>query len=108
MATKDQRQRVAQAQRALIEGLARGDGPLELAGALEAVVAKNDLVVGEAVIRMAAGALDLGGFSSSEPLEYDGLRERYLPELEFPRARRSPQQPVRPLCGGGSPRGRVA
>jgi hypothetical protein len=40
-------------------------------------------VVGDSLIRLAADALGLGGFSQNEPLEYEGLREKYLPEIEF-------------------------
>lgn len=83
MAIKDAAQRVDQAQQALIGGLAKGDGPFELVEAVAAIAAKGDLVLGEALTYLAADVLGLGGFSSSEPLAYDGLRERYLPELEF-------------------------
>jgi hypothetical protein len=83
VAVKDSAQRVAQAQHAVVEGLANGDGPIELEQAVAAVAARHDLVLGEALIYMAAGALGLGGFSASVPLEYEGLREQYLPELEF-------------------------
>jgi hypothetical protein len=32
---------------------------------------------------VAAEALGIGGFNPTEPLEYEGLREKYLPEIEF-------------------------
>jgi hypothetical protein len=83
VAFKDSAQRVAQAQQAVVRGLAKGDGPFDLVRAVAAIAAKDDLVLGEALTYMAADALGLGGFSSSAPLVYEGLRERYLPGLEF-------------------------
>jgi len=35
------------------------------------------------LLELAADALELGGICRQEPIEYEGLRERYLPELEF-------------------------
>ena len=35
------------------------------------------------MLELAVTALDLASVSRSAPLEYEGLRERYLPEVEF-------------------------
>ena len=83
MDKRDHSQRVAQAEQIVIAGLARGEDLDELAEALRAIALRGDIVVGESLIRLAADALRLGGFSAAEPLEYDGLREKYLPEIEF-------------------------
>jgi hypothetical protein len=83
MDNKDHAERVAQAEQIVIGGLTRGDSPDELAEALWAIARKGDIVVGESLIRLAAEALELGGFSPTEPLEYERLRETYLSEIEF-------------------------
>jgi hypothetical protein len=80
---KDHVQRAAQADQIVIGGLARGQDLDELFDALSAIAGKGDMVVGESLIRLAAEALGLGGFSPTEPLEYERLRETYLPEIDF-------------------------
>lgn len=57
---------------------------------VHAVVAAADpadervnLVAGDAVLELATSALELAVPDGAEPLEYFGLRERYLPEVEF-------------------------
>jgi len=80
---KDHVQRAGRAEQALIDGLARGESLDELVEALWAIAVKADLVVGKSLISMASDVLGIGGFSSTEPLEYEGLREKYLPEIEF-------------------------
>lgn len=59
-------------------------------GDVHAVVAAADpaddrltLVAGDAVLELATSALELAVPVGAEPLEYFGLRERYLPEVEF-------------------------
>jgi hypothetical protein len=39
--------------------------------------------VGELLLEMAADALDLAAPTRAHPIEYEGLRERYLPERTF-------------------------
>ena len=51
--------------------------------ALAAIARTGDLDFGLTLIRLAADALGTGGFSATEPLEYEGLRETYLPEIDF-------------------------
>ncbi len=44
---------------------------------------KNDTFPGEVLLALAADALDEAGASRDHPISYEGLRERYLPEIEF-------------------------
>jgi hypothetical protein len=72
-----------QAQVAFLAGLLRGDD----IDALIASVAPCDVpgwfTPDVAILELAATALDLATAPGSAPLEYEGLRERYLPEIEF-------------------------
>lgn len=72
-----------QAQVAVLAGLLRGDD----IDALVASVAPTDVpgwfTPDVALLELAVSALDMASVPGSAPLEYDGLRERYLPELEF-------------------------
>lgn len=72
-----------QAQVAVLAGLLRGDD----IDALVASVARTDVpgrfTPDVALLELAVSALDLASVPESAPLEYAGLRERYLPELEF-------------------------
>jgi hypothetical protein len=72
-----------QAQNAALAGLLRGDD----VDALLAAIAPHDLpgtfTPDVAVLELAVDALDLAHSPGSDPLEYEGLRERYLPEVEF-------------------------
>ena len=83
MANKDHAQRAAEADQIVIGGLARGQDVDELFDSLRAITAQGDMAVGVSLIRVAAEALALGGFSPTDPLEYERLRETYLPEIEF-------------------------
>jgi hypothetical protein len=80
---KDHARRAAYADEIVIRGLARDQDLEELFDALVVITAKGDMVVGVNLIRLAADALGLGGFSSTDPLEYERLCETYLPEIEF-------------------------
>jgi hypothetical protein len=72
-----------QAQVAVLAGLLRGDD----IDALVEVVAPADVpgwfTPDVAVLELATSALDLASVPGFEPLQYEGLRERYLPEVEF-------------------------
>lgn len=83
MAKADYQKRAARAVAAVLEGLGRGDDLEQLTQTLAGITDKNDLDVGEGLLRLAAEVLGLGGFTASAPLAYEGLRERYLPEIEF-------------------------
>jgi hypothetical protein len=43
----------------------------------------HDTFPGEVLFELAVDALDLSGASRREPIDYEGLRERYLPEISF-------------------------
>jgi hypothetical protein len=79
----DQLQRLAEAEHIVLKGLGRGVGPNDLVPAVAAIARTGDLDLGETLLRLAAAALGLGGFSATKPLEYEGLREKYLPEIDF-------------------------
>jgi hypothetical protein len=44
---------------------------------------RNDTFPGEVLLELAADALEEARVDRSNPLEYEGIRERYLPECEF-------------------------
>ncbi len=72
-----------QAQVAVLAALLR-DGDID---ALVASVAPSDVpgwfTPDVAMLELAVTALDLASVTGFAPLEYEGLRERYLPEVEF-------------------------
>jgi len=66
-----------------LTGIAGSADPLDLTRQLEPLHPKNDTFPGEVLLELAADALDLSGASRDEPVEYEGIRERYLPEMQF-------------------------
>jgi hypothetical protein len=83
VAKADHEARVTAASRAVLDGLVAGVDVSELHRKLAALAMGGDLVLAETLIRLAAQAIGLGGFSASEPVSYEGFRERFLPELDF-------------------------
>ena len=83
MAKVDHVERMARARQAVLDGLLREDDVAELRRALGDLAVRGDLVLADALIRLAAETIGIGGFSPAEPLAYEGLRERFLPEIEF-------------------------
>ena len=83
MDEKSQSQRFLEAQDVVLEGLAHGESLDRLTQALAAIAHTGDLDLGLTLIRLAADALGVGGFNAEEPLEYENLRETYLPEITF-------------------------
>ena len=73
----------SEAIRIALAGIAAGADPLDLVGHLEPLHPKNNTFPGEVLLELAADALDLSGASRERPVDYEGIRERYLPELEF-------------------------
>ncbi len=69
--------------RTALHGIAGHADPLDVAPALAALHPKNDTFPGEVLLALAADALDEAGASRDHPVSYEGLRERYLPEIEF-------------------------
>src|SRR3954465_1186773 len=64
-------------------GLANGGELCEIGRALFALHQRHGLFPGDVLIELAVDALDLAGVSPSNPLPYSGIREKYLPEIEF-------------------------
>ena len=73
----------ATARRILLDGLARDAQVFELLGELEPLHPRNDAFPGEVFLRLAADALDWCRVSRTNPLQLEGLRERFLPEVSF-------------------------
>jgi hypothetical protein len=83
VARVDPEERTRAATQAVLDGLVGGDDVSELQQKLAALAVGADLVLAETLIRLAAQAIELGGFSASDPVSYEGFRERFLPEFEF-------------------------
>jgi hypothetical protein len=71
------------AQVAVLSGLAAGDDVYDLVAAAAPSHVPGWFTPDEALLELAVTALDLACPSGAEPLEYEGLRERYLPEVTF-------------------------
>jgi hypothetical protein len=69
--------------RRLLAGLSRGDAVHDLSRAIEDLHPKNDTFPGEVFTRLAADALDLAEVTAQQPIPYEGLREKFLPECDF-------------------------
>ena len=65
--------------RSALSGIAAGDVD-DLALRLDALHPKNNTFPGEVFLELAADAIDQAGASREEPIEFEGIRERYLPE----------------------------
>jgi len=71
------------AQEAALGGLWRGDNVNELVGAIAGHHVRGVFTPDVALLELAATALELACPAGAEPLTYEGLRERYLPEVTF-------------------------
>jgi hypothetical protein len=69
--------------RIALAGIASATDPSDLVRQLEPLHPKNDTFPGEVLLEVAADALELSGASRRHPVEYEGIRERHLPEVEF-------------------------
>jgi hypothetical protein len=69
--------------RLTLEGLAAGAELGELARSLQPFSRRHSTWPGDVLVELAADALELGSISRTSPLNYSGLRERYLPERRF-------------------------
>ena len=69
--------------RRLLGGLSRGEDVYDLTRAIEDLHPKNNTFPGEVFTRLAADALDLAEVTGQQPIPYEGLREKFLPECEF-------------------------
>jgi hypothetical protein len=72
-----------QAQVAVLAGLLRGDDIDALVASIAPCDVPGWFTPDVAMLELAVTALDLASAPGSSPLEYEGLRERYLPEVEF-------------------------
>lgn len=68
---------------AVLSALARGDDVFGILAAVAAADVAHRFTPDVALLELAVTALDLACPPGAEPLEYDGLRERYLPEVTF-------------------------
>ncbi|WP_448620533.1 hypothetical protein [Geodermatophilus sp. URMC 65] len=71
------------AQVAVLSGLAAGDDVYDLMAAAAVSHVPGRLTPDVALLELAVAALDVASPPGAEPLEYEGLRERYLPEVTF-------------------------
>lgn len=69
--------------RRLLVGMAGGQDAVELSAAMADLHPKNDTFPGELYMRLAAEVLADNTAAAGEPVEYEGLRERHLGEVEF-------------------------
>lgn len=69
--------------RTALHGIAGHADPLVVAPALAAFHLKNNTFPGEVLLALPADALDEAGASRNHSVSYEGLLERYLPEIEF-------------------------
>ncbi|SDZ20947.1 hypothetical protein SAMN05660209_05037 [Geodermatophilus africanus] len=67
----------------MLSGLARGDDASDLMSAVAPSHVSGWFTPNVALLELAVTALDVACPAGAELLEYEGLRERYLPELTF-------------------------
>lgn len=66
-----------------LRGIASDADLGDMALQLEPLHPRNNTFPGEVLLELAADALELSGASREDPVEYEGIRERYLPEHHF-------------------------
>jgi hypothetical protein len=69
-----------QAIRISLSGIAGGERLSKLKAALEPLHPANDTFPGEVLLDLAADAIEEAGASRGDPIEFEGIRDRYLPE----------------------------
>lgn len=72
-----------QAQVAVLTGLLHGDDIDALVAAVAPAAVRGWFTPDVAILELAVTALDLASRAGPAPLEYEGIREEYLPETEF-------------------------
>jgi hypothetical protein len=75
--TEDDR---VEAIRIALAGIARGDDLVDARWRLESLHPKDNTFPGEVLLELAADAIELSGAGREDPIEFEGIRERYLPE----------------------------
>jgi hypothetical protein len=63
-----------------LSGLARGDDLGDIAARLAPLHPRHNTFPGEVLLDLAADAIDVSGATRQSPLEFEGIRDRYLPE----------------------------
>ena len=71
------------AARVVLQGLASGDEFGDIGRSLFELREKGSLFPGDVLLELASDALDVARVSRERPLPSSGIRERYLPEVEF-------------------------
>ena len=66
-----------------LSGIAGESDPVDLASNLQPLHPKNNTFPGEVLLGLAADAIELSGATRENPIGYEGIRDRYLPELVF-------------------------
>ena len=66
--------------RIALSGIARGGDVVDLRWQLEPLHPKDNTFPGEVLLGLAADAIEVSGASRENPMEFEGIRERYLPE----------------------------
>src|SRR5947199_2443053 len=69
-----------QAVRIALSGIGSGADLGDLRFELYALHPKNDTFPGEVFLELAADAIEEAGATREEPIDFEGIRERYLPE----------------------------
>jgi hypothetical protein len=69
--------------RLVLLGLATGEDHDSITDRLGQLHPSNSTFPGEVLLELAAEAIGESGVSQAEPIEYEGIRERYLSEYEF-------------------------
>ena len=92
------------AQVAVLSGLAAGDDVYDLMAAVAPSHVPGRVTPDVALLELAVTALDLACPAGAEPLKYEALRERYLPEVTF-RGRVEHRNSQYALCAAACMRG---
>ena len=66
--------------RIALNGLAHGDELGDIADQLAPLHPRRDTLPGEALLDLAADTIGVAGATRQSPMEFDGIRERYLPD----------------------------
>ena len=95
----------ASAARLGLLGLMAGQHSDTIMEQLEALHPRNNTFPAEDLLELAAEAIEESGAAPAEPIPYEGVRDRYLPEYHFRRQVPAAQQPLRTHgCGHDSGR----
>ena len=64
-------------------GLTAGEDSDSIMAQLAALHPRNDTFPAEVLLELAAEAIEESGASSADPIRYEGMRDRHLPEYQF-------------------------